>query len=120
MPSLIPTSTTDANYTIQCNLDGSQYQLTFRYSEREVCFYLDLYTLSGTLLVGGRKVVPNRSLWSPFRYNRQVPQGALVCLVVNPTTAGGSDDPPGIGELAQTGTRCQLAYFNQSEIPAHA
>lgn len=118
MPSLIPTQPDDPNYSISTTLDGVDYELTFRYSGRENCFYLDLALTDGTVLSQGRKVVCNWSLWRDFRYDKRMPQGALVAV---PSTGAG-DDPPGIlsdgtGELGY-GRRVQLVYLTAAEIGA--
>jgi hypothetical protein len=113
MPSYIPTSPDETNYSITTTLDGTVYLLTFKYSERESCYYLDLALADGTLLVAGKKVVCAVSLFRRQRYNPLVPQGALY---VTPGGGVGQDDgPPDIGELAQ-GRRCALFYATAAEL----
>ncbi len=110
MPLVIPTFPDEPNYTITPTLDGTIYQLTFRISERESCYYLDLALNDGTQLIGGKKVVCMYTLWGRHRYNPLVPQGHLVCM---PST-GQSDEPPNLGELG-VGRRCVLFYTPLSE-----
>lgn len=112
---VIATFPDDSNYVMRTTLDGVAYQLTFRYSERETCYYVDLALDDGTPLVGGFKVVCNISLWRNQRYNPQVPQGSMVALNVT----NSSDDPPDIGELG-IGRRVQLTYFTPGELAAGA
>lgn len=116
MPSLIPTQPDEPNYSIATTLEGVDYELTFRYSERENCYYLDLALTDGTPLCSGRKVVCLWSLWRIFRYDKRIPQGALVAIPV----AGASDAPPGIdangnGELGE-GRRVLLVYFTAQDL----
>lgn len=110
MPSLIPTFP-DPNYQITTNLDGTLYQLAFRYSGREGCYWVDLALQDGTLLVGGKKVVCYASLFARHRYNPLVPQGHIVCI----PAAGGSDEPPGLGQLG-IGLPYVLQYFTFAEV----
>ena len=115
MPQLIPTQG-DPNYTISCNLDGTDYQLTFRYCGRSNTFYLDLALTDGTSLVGGRKVVCFYPIWRIFRYNPQVPPGVLVAVASGPNDSPAGIDSNGNSDLAPGG-RVQLMYFSKSELP---
>jgi hypothetical protein len=111
MSVFIPTFPDVPNYKLTTNLDGTLYQLQFRYSGRESCFYVDLSLNDGTLLVGGRKVLCSVSLWARYRYNPLVPQGHMGVTF----GAGGSDEPPNLGELGLN-RRCAMFYFSKSEI----
>lgn len=111
MALILPTFPDEANYTMAPSLDGVPYNLTFRLSEREACWYLDLALADGTPLVSGKKLVCAISLWRYQRYNPLVPQGHLVCS----SAAGLSDDPPNLGELGD-GRRCILFYFTLAEV----
>lgn len=110
MSSIIPTFPDETNYTIAPTLDGIPYRITFRLSEREACYYVDLALADGTLLVTGKKLVCSVSIWKRQRYNLNVPQGHVVCVA----SPGQSLDPPGLGELGD-GRRCVLAYFTKAE-----
>ncbi len=111
MPLIIPTFPDESNYTIAPSLDGTIYKLTFRLSEREACYYVDLYTNDGTPLVLGKKLVCLVSIWKRQRYNLAVPQGHLAVWPAK----GQSDDPPNLGELG-TNRRCTLFYMTQAEV----
>lgn len=111
MAFIIPTFPDVANYVVTPTLDGTQYELTFRLSEREACWYVDLTLNDGTQLVMGKKIVCSISLFAAQRYNPLVPQGHLVCV----PCAGQSDDPPNLGELGD-GRRCFLGYFAAGEL----
>lgn len=111
MALLVPTFPDVPNYTIAPSLDGIAYQLTFRLSEREACYYVDLALSDGTLLVTGKKLVCTVSIWRRQRYNLNVPQGHLVCA----PSKGQSDDPPNLGELG-VGRRCVLFYYTKAEV----
>lgn len=109
--AIVPTFPDVPNYTIAPTLEGVTYQLTFRLSAREACYYVDLSTNDGTLLVAGKKVVCAISLFKHQRYNTLVPPGALAVK----NMAGQSDDPPNIGELG-IGRRCVMFYFTKAEL----
>lgn len=111
MSLVIPTFPDVANYTIGPTLDGIPYRVTFRLSEREACYYIDLSLADGTLLVAGKKLVCSVSIWANQRYNLNVPQGHVMCV---PST-GQSDEPPNLGDLG-FGRRCVLAYYTKAEI----
>lgn len=108
---LIPTFPDVPNYTIAPNIDGTQYLLAFRLSERESCYYVDLSLADGTLLIAGKKLVCSVSIWRNHRYNLSVPKGHLVCLA----NSGQSQDPPNIGEVGQN-RRCVLFYYTKAEV----
>ncbi len=111
MPQLIPTSPDTPNYTMGVTLDGSSYLLTFRLSERESCYFVDLALSDFTPLVSGKRVVCKIDLFGRYRYNALMPQGALVAF----PSVGLSDEPPNLGELGK-GRRVKLWYYSQSEI----
>ena len=111
MAFIIPTFPDLANYSISPSLDGTIYKLTFRLSEREGCYYVDLAANDGTPLVSGKKVVCNVSLWKRHRYNLAVPQGHLAVWPAK----GQSDDPPNLGELGPS-RRCVLFYATAAEV----
>lgn len=113
MPQIVPTFPNEPNYTIAPTLDGTIYKLTFRLSERESCYYIDLATNDGVQLVSGKKLVCSISIWKRHRYNLLVPQGHLVCA----PSSGQSDDPPNLGELG-IGRRCTLFYATFAEVGA--
>lgn len=111
MALIIPTFPDEANYSIQVNLDGIQYLLTFRYSEREKSYFVDLALNDGTLLVAGKRVVCKISLFHRQRYNPLVPPGHVIAQPVT----NGSDEPPDIGELGE-GRRVILFYATKAEV----
>jgi hypothetical protein len=112
MPVFVPTFPDSPNYSMGVVLDGTAYLLTFRLSERESCYFLDLALQDGTPLVSGKRVVCKVSLFHRQRYNVLVPQGHLgVSFPKN-----GNDDPPNLGELGE-GRRCMMFYFTKAELP---
>lgn len=111
MALIIPTFPDVANYTIAPTIDGIPYRLTFRLSEREACYYVDLSLSDGTLLVAGKKIVCSTSIWKHQRYNPSVPQGHLLCGA----NTGQSQDPPNLGELGLN-RRCVLFYYTKAEV----
>jgi hypothetical protein len=103
---IIPTlSDGTAFYSQRVNLDGTDFQLDFRWSTREARWYLRLLNTTGDVLVGPMKLVVNWPLLHYYHGREGVPTGEIWCM-----TVGASTDPPGISELGE-GLRCQLEYI---------
>lgn len=92
------------------NLDGKDFVLSLRFNQREGVFYVGI-GLVGQASIANAKLVCN---WPLFRnvQAEDLPPGALVCV-----PSGGTDDPPGLGELGP-GKRCELIYLSRAEIDA--
>jgi hypothetical protein len=97
-------------------LDGREYVLVFRWSQREERFYLDLLDTNDALLVGSIKVVAN---WPLLRDSRgsgiALPAGELVAL----DTRSAPEDP----RLDELGGTIQLTYVSAelaAELDAEA
>ena len=102
---IIPTlSDGTAFYTQRTNLDGTDFQLDFRWATREARWYVRLLDTLGNVLVGPMKLVVNWPLMHYAHGRPGVPAGELWCM-----TLGASNDPPGISELGE-GLRCTLEY----------
>ena len=103
---VIPTSTADSWYEQIVAMDGADYRLRLRWSERERRWYLDLETSDGSAVVYGKKVVADRPLTeritSDFR-----PPGELWCI----DTTGFGVDP----DLRDLGKRCVLCYVSEED-----
>lgn len=114
MSTTVPTLVDEPFYTIRCRLDGQDYTLEFRYSDRQSRYYLTLYDANDAPLVCGLKLVSNIMLLRYYHYRDGMPPGEL--MVTCATTDASS---PTFGELAEGG-RCQLTYFTQAEVLAQA
>lgn len=90
------------SYRQRTVLDGVEYVLDLRWSQREARWYLDLRSSSGALLVGGIKLVVNWPLLYRFRGIAGLPPGELMAADVRPTPT----DP----RLAELGDVVQLVY----------
>jgi hypothetical protein len=91
-----------ARFRERTHLDGKEYVLEFRLSERESRWYLDISDVNGVLLVGALKLVLHRKLLEPLRSVAGLPPGELLLLDTRPTPA-----PPDLDEL---GVVDQLVY----------
>lgn len=102
---------TDPFYTETVPLDGRPYILTFKYSQREDRWYMDVTDVDSTLdIVLGIKIVPNFDLLGRFRYMPNCPQGALIATIND----GNDDSAPGQNELG-IASRVTLNYITQTE-----
>lgn len=90
-------------YSVDCDLDGTTYTLTFDFSVREGYWYLGIYDQAGDVLAGGRKIVTD---W-PLTYGStdpRLPKGSFICT--------GSGGDPGFEDL---GGDAVLYYFQALE-----
>lgn len=93
---------TAPSFTQRSHLDGREYVLAFRWSQREERWYLDLSDVNGALLVGSIKLVLFTPLLKFCRGVPGLPPGQLTLVDNRPTPA-----PPKIDEL---GTVAHLIY----------
>lgn len=89
-------------------LDGREYVLALRWSQREARFYLDLADATGAPLISAMKLLPGWPLLYRHRGIDGVPPGELMVLDPRPTPA-----PPGLDEL---GDVMQLAYIDAADV----
>ena len=105
---LIPTSTTESQYSQTTTLEGRDYDLSFTWIEREDRWYLDIAS-GGETLLAGLKLVAD---WPLLRLQASelLPPGELVALDM---TGEGRD--PGLREL---GERVKLFYIESEDLEA--
>lgn len=94
-------------------LDGVDYLMTFRWSQREGVWSLDIADLDGVAIVSGLVLVVGVSLLRGVVDTRR-PAGELVVV----DTSGASDRDPGFDDLGAPGARFVLAYFTAAELAA--
>lgn len=104
-PLSIPTSPDEPFYEQQSTIDGVDYTLTFRYNQREKCFYLTIGDVDGVDIVKGIKLVCNWSLLLGHD-DARLPRGRFMVL----SHVTGNDDNPDLGDLGE-GRRCVFYYF---------
>lgn len=92
-------------YTQRTSLSGRDFVLTFYWSTREECWYLNLATESEEEIVSGIKLVCHIPLLSKLASDNK-PEGGLI--VISTTE---DDSPPGLEDLAENTGRCQLVYY---------
>lgn len=93
------------------NLEGTYYHLSFRYSQREDCYYLSIGTPEGDDIVNGIKIVPNWPLTHKYAESG-LPPGDLICV---PNT--NVDSPaPGLGQIGAN-LPFTLVYVPFAELP---
>lgn len=103
---IIPTSGAESNYTQITALDGRDYELGFRWNQREGRWYLSVSTAEDGVIQGPTKVVADWPLIYPEQ-DLPLPPGTLMAV---DTTGQGRD--PGLAEL---GARVVLVYFDSEE-----
>lgn len=114
MSAFIPCAPSGAAYWVQRTaLDGRDYLLTFRWSQREGVWRLDLADLDGVAIVSGLVLVVGVSLLRGVVDTRR-PAGELVVI----DTSGAQDRDPGFDDLGAPGARFVLAYFTAAELAA--
>jgi hypothetical protein len=96
------------NYRQRTHLDGVEYELVLRWSDREAAWYLDLNRSTGELLVSGIKVVCNLPLLYRFHGIDGVPPGELIATDGRPEP----HDPL----LDELGDAVPLLYMDASEV----
>jgi len=101
----IPTTPGVPFYTQKTRLDGVDYILGFRYSQREDRWYFSIYDSEENPILLGLKLVTNWPLLQAYRFNTLVPPGEIMAIDL---TNDGT--PPGLDELGE-GKRVQLTYF---------
>lgn len=108
-PAIIPTFTDEAFFVQVTTIDGVDYTLTFRYNQREDCYYLTIGDVDGTDILSGIKLV---CCWDLLLGHREhnLPTGTLMVLSSDPVDF----EPPRFGELGE-GVRCRLVYSPQSD-----
>ncbi len=74
----IPISITDSNFTQITDLDGTEYELTFTWNQREDKWYLKI-ALDGTTLASGMKIVHLYDMLTNLTDPR-LPQGGLYFI----------------------------------------
>lgn len=99
-----------AHYTFRTTLDGSDYLFELDWSTREERWYLSLYDVTGALLCGRVKLVPNWPLLRYVHHRSGMPSGELAVV-----TSSERKQPPGLYELGPD-ARCELVYITEDEL----
>ena len=107
----IPTDTNLSFWQQITTLDGTDFQLEFRYNQREDVYYLSISLTDGTALATGIKLVSNYRLLQAYS-SSLMPPGELIAVA-----SGADDSPAGLGELG-LGQRVELTYYTQAEMVA--
>lgn len=103
----IPT-TEDPFYTLTVILEGKPYNFSFRYNQREDCWYFSLALEDDTSLVGGVRVVCNTDLLASCHDVRK-PPGFLTARAIDTNT-----EAPGLEELGPD-KRVTMLYLSSDE-----
>lgn len=106
---LVPcTPAGDAVWSQRTALDGVDFLLTFRWSQRDGHWLLDLADAEGGAIRHGMALVPSVDLLAGVVDERR-PAGKLAIL----DTTGALDADPGFSDL---GARFVLVYFTAAEL----
>jgi hypothetical protein len=90
-------------------LDGTDYLLRFRYSQREQTYYVSLYLGNGTEIIKGQRMICNWPLFADC-VDPNMPPGTFVLIPSDPT----DESPPKLGDLGDN-RRCTLVYDAANE-----
>lgn len=101
-----------STWTQTTALDGREYQLTFRWSQRSGRWSLDLADQDGAAIVTGRVLAPSLRLLRGVRDSR-CPSGDIV-LVDQRSVREGLDDPT----FTSLGDRHALLYLDGADLDA--
>lgn len=107
----IPTLTDGTpSYTFRTQLEGVDYQFTFRFGERRAAWMFDLATAGGGVqIITGQMVTVGRDLLRRVAIAER-PPGRLVALNVAKPDTGGTLALPGLYDLGRGG-RTRLYYI---------
>lgn len=103
----LPCRTDLPHYQFEAELDGTNYQLEFRWNDRAAAWFLEVRDSSGTPLLSGRRVCLNSFTLRRFR-GLGLPPGELLCY-----DTSGTNTDPGLNDL---GGRVRLLYFTAAEM----
>lgn len=103
----VPITSDFDDYFFTINLDGTIYQLSFRWNSRMLKWFIALALEDGTPIVDMRPVIAD---WPPFaRFRRpNIPKGELIFI-----DTSGSNTDPGHDDL---GDRVILVYLEEADI----
>lgn len=105
----VPITSDFDDYSFTINLDGTIYELAFRWNSRKEKWFVSMSLEDGTPIVGMRPVIAD---WPPFaRFrNASLPPGELMFI----DTSGQNIDP-GHDDL---GSRVLLIYLEEVDVAA--
>lgn len=106
----IPLASGNPSFRQRTPLDGREYVLAFRWSEREARWYFDIFDANGNVLAAGMKIVSNWPLLESRRFSPGVPPGELFAV-----DRRAEPVDPGFAEL---GTVVPLVYFPSAVVVA--
>lgn len=106
---VLPTSVTSANYTFTVDLDGVEFQLSFKFNERDDAWFLTILDVNGNVLRAGLKIVNEWFLLRLWQ-DSTAPAGELI-----PVNQGEVSAPP---TLKQLGEEVLLTYLDAEELAA--
>lgn len=105
----LPTRTDLARYSFDVDLDDVTFTFSFEWNDRDQGWYMSVFTVEGTPLLQGRRVVLNYGLCTIYK-NSGLPAGLIMAV-----DSSGTDSEPGFGDL---GERVKLVYLTADEVAA--
>jgi hypothetical protein len=100
------------HYQTRTNLDGVDYQFTFRFGDRRECWVFDMATLDGEEVISGQTVIGAADLLRRAPPDSR-PPGALFALNLQDDGQGHVLELAGLYDLGQDG-RMRL-YYKEAE-----
>lgn len=107
---IIPTTNaqTYGNFSQTVSLDGIDYQLLYKYNDREGFWYFDLLDTEDNPIKTGIKIVSN---WPFLRNLKQAPRPSGELLAVD------TRQPPLDPEFDDLGFDVKMGYIEQDSLP---
>jgi len=111
MPQRIPITNDYPNYTIDVTLDGVEYTLGFRWSERGCSWVCSIALLDGTVLSPGQRVALSVPLFQQLP-DLRLPAGILIANDTSNEGAEATED--------NFGLTVELLYYTLEELQGFA
>jgi hypothetical protein len=68
----------ESSFTEQITLNGEVFKIGFKYNSRDDTWHMDIARRDGTVLVAGRKLVAEFTLFLRFKYMQDMPKGDML------------------------------------------
>jgi hypothetical protein len=101
------------HYSTRANLDGTDYQFTFRFGDRRECWVFDMATLDGEEVISGQIVIVAADLLRRAPPDSR-PPGLLFALNLQDDGQGHLRELAGLYDLGQDG-RMRL-YYREADV----
>lgn len=106
---VIPTAEGAAFYTTRVRLDGREYTLKFRYSQRSDTWFMGLFDERGDPIHESIRLTTDWPLLRYLKHDSRTPPGELIAQTLTIDKSPAGFDELGVGE------RVELTYYAATE-----